>query len=266
MYGNLGRPQPLKDIKPQDMRGGLVEFTVPKFKKRGFLEFRMRKSATVVLRPEHRESIGYGAWKDHAGKTLSTAALKGRLTVYAFASAPDMASDSDISKPVVIPRDVLRRMVLRRGCLPDRAIQPSHKMTNYNNALLKLLSQGVLLVCAQEFNEWYRGERNKGTWASQGKRKRPRCGRPVKLTNYLETVITNLMQATQKQATQMSVAALHRQLIVKGCTYVPSQDTLARILDQLHRKTGDPSLRRNKRSRPKEILKRCVPAKPPVSS
>ena len=48
---------------------------------------------------------------------------------------------------------------------------------------------------------------------------------------------------------QVSIAQLRRTLIASGHRVVPSVDTLARLLDQLHRETGEPHFLRTKRQR-----------------
>jgi len=45
---------------------------------------------------------------------------------------------------------------------------------------------------------------------------------------------------------------LHRLLVASGRSDVPSQDTLARLVDQLHRETGEAALLRTPRARRKQ--------------
>ena len=47
------------------------------------------------------------------------------------------------------------------------------------------------------------------------------------------------------------IAKLHRLLCVSGRYDVPSPDTLARVVDELHQETGEPEYFRPKRSRRK---------------
>lgn len=48
------------------------------------------------------------------------------------------------------------------------------------------------------------------------------------------------------------IATLHRLLVTSGHSDVPSQDTVARLVDQLHGKTGDMKLLRIARARQKQ--------------
>jgi hypothetical protein len=48
------------------------------------------------------------------------------------------------------------------------------------------------------------------------------------------------------------ITTLHRLLVASGRSDVPSQDTVARLVDQLHRETGDMKLLRVTRVRRKQ--------------
>ena len=89
---------------------------------------------------------------------------------------------------------------------------------------------------------WYRKERAKGRWPSQAPRVR-KTGRPSVRTQGLKDAIIAALRDGKT-----SVAELRRRLEATGRTDVPSPDTLARLVDQLHRETGEPELLR-KRSR-----------------
>lgn len=105
-----------------------------------------------------------------------------------------------------------------------------------------LLKTGIMLVHAKEFKLWYRKERAKGRWPSQAPRVR-KTGRPSVRTQGLKDAIIAALRDGKT-----SVAGLRRRLEATGRTDVPSPDTLARLVDQLHRETGEPELLR-KRSR-----------------
>jgi hypothetical protein len=54
-----------------------------------------------------------------------------------------------------------------------------------------------------------------------------------------------------KWSGKVSIAKLHRLLIASGHIEVPSPDTLARLVDQLHAETGEAGFLRAKRPRRK---------------
>jgi hypothetical protein len=180
-------------------------------------------------------SVGFGPWTEEAGRRLRTAAAEGELTVYVFAGD---------SNPVAVPREVLSRMIPRRGGLPDRPIRHSLKIAGGDRRIFELLQAGVLLVRAEGFNKWYRSERAKGKWASQRSTKKAREGRPSKQTDKLRNAVITAIREEK-----ISVALLRRRLVAMGVTDVPSADTLARLVDQLYRETGELEFRRTRHSR-----------------
>jgi hypothetical protein len=149
-----------------------------------------------------------------------------------------------IRKPVVLSTDLLKSLVTARNTFPDHPIKTktSMRIAGDNKKLYWLLKSGIMLLRAKEFDIWYREQRGKKRWPSQtsGERK---IGRPSIGTQGLKDAI---VAALRERKT--SVAELRRQLQANGRTDVPSPDTLARLVDQLHRETGRPELLR-KRSR-----------------
>jgi hypothetical protein len=208
IWGGVPRPAPLRDISPELKRG---------------------------------VSLGFGPWKEKAGQLLSAAATEGKLTVYVFAGAANNNLDPN---PVALPRAVLSSLIPVRGGLPYRPNRRSTKIAGGDLKILGLLRLGVLLVCTEEFNQWYRSERNKGKWPSQRFRKKRREGRPSKQTDSLRNAV---MKAMREEKT--TIAGLRRRLAVLPLKDVPSLDTLERMVDQLYLETGEPTLRRTRRLR-----------------
>jgi hypothetical protein len=214
IWGGMPRPAPLRAIKPEHKRGG---------------------------------SLGFGPWKEEAGKLLRTAATEGKLPVYISGVSQPTINNSD-PQPVVLPTAVLSRMIPTRGGLSDHPIRISLKIAGGDQKIMKLLQVGLLLVRAEEFNKWYRLERAKGKWPSQRSRLKRREGRPSKLTDALKKAIFAAMREQK-----ISIAELRRRLVASGRTDVPSLDTLERMVDQLYRETGEPVLRRTRRFRRKRV-------------
>ena len=167
--------------------------------------------------------------------------MQGKLQIYVF-PVKKPAIKKYGPEPLRVPCDVLRRMIPQRGRLPDHAIRHSLKVTGKDETASDLLGNGVLLVHAEEFDDWYRSERANGKWPSQ--RSKRRTGRPSKQTDRLATAIVTLMR---EQKT--SIPELRRRLIDSGRTEVPSLDTLGRLVDRQFRETGEPALRRTRRFR-----------------
>ena len=88
MWGGLRRPEPLQAIKTT-------------FKK---------------------QRIGYGPWRDEAGKRLTAAALNGELTVYCTNPKAQAEDGKDsLARPTdaaVVPVNVLKNLITVRGILP----------------------------------------------------------------------------------------------------------------------------------------------------
>jgi hypothetical protein len=111
------------------------------------------------------------------------------------------------------------------------------KIAGGDEHLLHMLKIGTLVVCESEFAYWYKAERRRNRWPSQHSSTKKRgAGRPTK-----RTALRSATAEVLRQAGQISVANLRRILIASGRTDVPSVDTLARLVDQLHRETGEPN-------------------------
>jgi hypothetical protein len=197
----------------------------------------------AVKREQPKLSVGFGPWKEQAGEILRAATTEGKLAVHIFADVQPSVTNLE-PNPVVLPRDVLTRMIPARGTLPDHTIRPSMKIAGGDARILKLLELGILLVGVEEFNIWYKSERVKGKWPSQRSGLKKREGRPSKQTDALRNAVIVVFREKKT-----SIAELRRRLLVPGHVDVPSRDTLRRAVDNLHRETGEPKLRRRKRVR-----------------
>ena len=71
---------------------------------------------------------------------------------------------------MTVPVSVLARLITTRGSLPDHPIRPTIKTAEGDEKLLGLLTVGVLVIRASDFDVWYRSDRAKGKWPSQRSR------------------------------------------------------------------------------------------------
>ncbi len=187
--------------------------------------------------------MGFGPWKEEAGKLLRRAAIEGKLALYISAEYRSESERLD-RHPVVLPPSVLARMIPVRETLPDHPVRNSLRIACADLNIFKLLGSGILLVRAEEFTAWYKAERVKGKWPSQHLRRRE--GRPSKQSAALRKAALAVIDEENT-----SIAEVHRRLVSSERTDVPSADTIRRMMDRLYRETGDPKLRRMKRPRRK---------------
>ena len=152
------------------------------------------------------------------------------------------------AETVVVPVSVVNRLLISRGRLPDHAIRPTIKAADGDEKLFAMLTIGLLVIRKRDFDLWYRSQRAKGKWASQWSRKKTGDGRPTKQTNDLRTAVLALVRGGDWTG-KAGIATLRRLLVSRSD--VPSRDTLARLVDQLHRETGDAGLVRIARTRRK---------------
>jgi len=116
--------------------------------------------------------------------------------------------------------------------------------------LLGLLTIGILIIGARDFDAWYRSERAKGKWPSQRSKLKIGGGRPTKQVKRVRKAVIKLVH-DGKWSGKASIAKLHRLLIDSGGFEVPSPDTLARLVERLHAETGEAEFFRAKRTRRK---------------
>jgi hypothetical protein len=98
------------------------------------------------LKKQYRNvSVGFGPWKEQAGRCFRTAVIEGNVQVYVFAKTSRSASHIE-TEPVPLSIEVLERLIAPRGGLPDHAVRPSLKTAGGDTKLLALLVRGILLV------------------------------------------------------------------------------------------------------------------------
>jgi hypothetical protein len=204
---------------------------------------------------QQKLSVGFGPWREKAAERLRAAAVAGELAVYVVARPLGRSKKHTLTRPpregvepVVVPASVLNRLMTPRGGLPDHAYRPSIKTAGGDEGLLALLTTGLLVVRTKDFEAWYRSERAKGRWASQRSRTKSPEGRPTKQTEALRNAVLGLVRDLKWNG-KAGIAALHHLLVGSGRSDIPSPDTLARLVDQMHCETGEVGLRRIARAR-----------------
>jgi hypothetical protein len=216
-----------------------------------------RPEPIVALKQgQQKLSVGFGPWRAKAAERLRAAAVRGELAVYVVAKPQGRSKKCTLTmRPweeiasVVVPASVLNRLMAPRGGLPDHAYRPSIKTAGGDEGLLALLTTGLLVVRTNDFEAWYRSEQTKGRWPSQRRsRKKSPEGRPTKQTDALRNAVLGLVRDLKWDG-KVGIAALHRLLVASGRSEIPSPDTLARLVDQMHRETGEAGLRRIARAR-----------------
>jgi hypothetical protein len=208
----------------------------------------------TIKRTQKKLSVGFGPRRETAGQRLRDAAVNGELVVYVVAM-PQIRSDRTERspqkiEPVAVPVSILKRLITSRCGLPDHPIRPSIRTAEGDEKLFALLTVGLLVVWASDFDAWYGSERAKGKWASQRSKSKNGSGRPTKQTEGLRRAILTLVHDL-KWTGEAGVTTLRHLLVASGRSDVPSPDTLARLVDQLHRETGEAGvlrIRRRKRS------------------
>jgi hypothetical protein len=213
----------------------------------------------TIKKVAKKASIGFGPWRERAGKRLTAAVRKGEVAAYMVAdrqrSIEHLVSPQEVmGKPEALAVGVLERLITSRGTLPDYPIRPSIKTADGDHKLFELLTVSILLVRANDFASWYQSERAKGKWPSQRSRAKIGTGRPTKQTEAMRNAVMALVR-DQKWSGEVGITKLRRILIDAGRTDVPSPDTLTRLVDQLHHETGEPEILRKKPARRKRKQK-----------
>jgi hypothetical protein len=205
----------------------------------------------LALRRKYKWSVGFGARQVYSAERLTGAACDGGLKVYVVAD-PSLQPNLDRSKwpaaptrePVIVPYEVVNRLIKSRGILPDHAICPTLKTAGHDSTLYVLLKVGVLIVRECEFERWYRSERLKGKWPSQQFRVRKGIGRPTLQSESLKNEVLSLVRRQMWRASD-GIATLHRILSERAqLDDMPSVDTLGRLITRLYLETADFAFRR----------------------
>jgi hypothetical protein len=186
------------------------------------------------IKKESGLSVAWGPKKEHAAKLVDEAIMKGDLSVYVLHSAENSAHRA----PLRVPLGVLGRMIRRHGGLPDHTIAPMRRFAKdpVTPELLAALSKSALHLRRDEFDAWYEKTKKKRNWPSQRSSEKSRIGRPPKQTKLRNRIIW-LVNDGQWSAEKKFIADLVRLLKSKGVT--ASRQTVERIVEQLHRETGD---------------------------
>ena len=217
----------------------------------------VRRAAPVrtIKQSQEKLSVGFGPWQEQAKRRIRTAAVNGELTIYVLEGSKIASNERDWSPcsgdkraPVRVPPSVLKRMIVSRGGLPDHPARTSVQMTNGDMGLLGVLTNGLLVVRKNDFDNWYRSEREKGKWPSQSSRLKPSRGRPRKRSFEIGNAIMRLVR-DQAWSAKDGIPALHRILVQTGRMGVPSVYTLRRAVMKLFVETGDLEFRGPRKSR-----------------
>jgi hypothetical protein len=212
-----------------------------------------------ALRKKHIPSVGFGARRTYAAQPVTAAVRHRNLRVYVVAD-PNLGPNIDrprwpvasTKEPVIMPADVLRRLITPRDMVPDHAICPTLKIAGGDSNLYVLLRVGTLVVQEVEFEDWYRSQRSKGRWPSQQSRSKRTPGRPTKQTESLKNAVLMLVR-DQAWKIKDGIAKLRSLILERGEPKdVPSADTLERFVSRLYLETGDPAFRRVSRVRKKQ--------------
>ena len=173
-------------------------------------------------------SVGLGSWTEEAAKCIAVAAKNGELPVHVFGNPYAYNKGVGELETMIVPTEVLRRIVPSRGGFPDHPRVPL-RAVGMDRRLFASLNTGVLMVAEDAFSGWYRKEKAKGKWASQPS-KLKKLGRPSKQPEFLDKEIIEIL-AEKK----ISAAALHRRLVKDGRSPI-SVDTIRRRVKRLYLK------------------------------
>ena len=205
-----------------------------------------RPAPVKEIKRVERTLVIFGPWRVQARKRLTQVAVKGELQVYALTEG---------AVPVPVPKEVLAAIPKPRGGLSDVPYRLTLRKVldaGGTERLFAILTRGHLALREAEFAAWYRGERGRGKWASQKSRSKARGGRPTKQTERLSSWILKLVEDERWRADK-PITLLRHLLTASIGPAIPSDDTLARLVDNLFRETGEPGLRRNRRRSARDI-------------
>ena len=214
MWGNALQPQPVREIK--------------------------QSSATFPL--------ASGRGRKRRQQSCELTLCRGRCPSTSAPALPQFADRRSHVEPRRVPPELLKRLLPVRGGLPDHPTCVRRIAATdgpYGDTRLLFLRDGELVVRQSDFTDWYKHKRAKGNWPSQTNKGASRRGRPTKITGSLRNAILAVVHDGAWQATD-GMPNLRRLLIERGYK-PPSSDTLGRAMDQLHRLTGETSLRRTVR-------------------
>jgi len=226
--------------------------------------FGCAKIARQFLEDRHetgKRDAGFAARRKRVMASLKRAFFARKLTLYVLADEDSFRErykqvPSWAKKPVALTKELLGRVFVKEsnGRISGTfAIRPSRKLGGSDRLFVVLTCAHQLIVRECDFRRWFRSERRKRRWPSQGMAyaipKRKPVGRPSKLSPALKFAI---LKAGREKAwtSARPITELHRLLSGQGLN-VPSVDTLARIVGTLFAETGEPWLGRRRRVRRK---------------
>lgn len=161
--------------------------------------YRQPKPVHKIKLDYQKAPVGFGSWKEYAQQRVRAAAVFGKLPVYVQCCSN--------AAPLLVPPDVIARLMVVRGGLPDHPIRPTLKIAGGNERLLSVLKTGILLVRENDFASWYKAERRGSRWPSQfSSKKRRSAGRPTKMTADLRSAAADAL----REHGQVSIAQLRR--------------------------------------------------------
>lgn len=210
----------------------------------------LRRAALIQDRKREQPGlqVSLGRRSEAARTQMTAAARSGEVTVYIW------QTPSRVSRAV--PSEVLGRLILVRGGIPDHPIRISEALRrSIDPDLAYALTNGVLGVRADEFDVWLTRERQRGLWLSQRGRKRKSRGRPrtdPRVRDAVLTIVRVNQWSAQEPGRAGSVAQLGR-LVRERTGIGVSDDTLARTVDELFMEHGLEALRRKTKSLSRKI-------------
>ena len=107
----------------------------------------------AIKQDQKKLSLGFGPWREEAGQRLRAAAVEGELVIYVLAKSQVRSEDHNLTEcspekiePLVVPVNVVKRLIVSRGGLPDHPIRPSIQTAEGDQKLFALLTVGLLVV------------------------------------------------------------------------------------------------------------------------
>jgi hypothetical protein len=222
----------------------------------------------IVTDSQKRDlSVGFGPWRESAARNIYKAAIAGKLRLYLVLGKLLNPGEDIVGNPELVPSDVLALVIRTRGGFPDHPTRVrSPRPSNSPSTLAYQLVHGTLVVEQSEFASWYERERRKGRWQSQAG-KATKQGRPPRTSTepWIERIskCVNLGRWIARRTTtyapndstplaepKTGISALAMLLVCDGYHDIPSDDTLARIVDHIFMMTGDSRYCRRRRRTP----------------
>jgi len=190
-------------------------------------------------------SINWGPWNEKAAAIIRQAAIAGSLPIYFVPRRRrEEAASTAAEKPNLVPAAALKLVIPSRQGLPDhptRLIRPEASNGELSEWRWNLAGS-KLLIETTAFENWYRAEKQKGKWPSQLKRLAPKPGRP-RVADVWVSRILNLIDGklwcARQPISHLKELLRQKPIVIALSEAPPSDDSLARIVDDIFEKTGD---------------------------